>query len=220
MPKHMEEQVTGTRRTVRCCTSLQQPRCLPSSRALAARFTGGVRRDLVKPDLSTFCHISKCSEVKKKPLCASAVTTEAHLCPFTACCRGWLSCSPYRSPPGLLAGLSLHSVLSLFCSCDVSCWNALPNCSLSSLLPKGLAAVLAPWLGLALLLQLASPHCLLLTPVLCIDRSLQFSFIIARGMYCPPSEMYVFYVQACQTVMPFWRGHHLSVYSFPFLFLN
>lgn len=35
-------------------------------------FTGGVRRDLVKPDLSTFRHISKCSEAKKKPLCASA----------------------------------------------------------------------------------------------------------------------------------------------------
>lgn len=37
-------------------------------------------KDLVKPDLSIFRHISTCS-VKKKPPCAPAITTECHLCP-------------------------------------------------------------------------------------------------------------------------------------------
>lgn len=49
-----------------------------------------------------------------------------------------LSRSPCGSPPGLLASLSLHSILFLFWSCDISCWNALANCSLNCLHPQRL----------------------------------------------------------------------------------
>ena len=88
----VEGEVAGTRSAVRRCTSLQRPHCLPSPRVLAAHCAGRVRRHLVKPDLFTFPHISKCSEVKKNALCL-CTTTESSVSlncaqrPFAVCRR-------------------------------------------------------------------------------------------------------------------------------------
>lgn len=143
MPEPVEGEVTGARSTVRRCTSLQRPHCLPSPRVLAAHCAGRVRRHLVKPDLFTFPHISKCSEVKKnrfmplhqhRILCVPELRSTAFRSLPPGLCRPALRVL-CLSPPSPLAILSLHSLLSLFCSCNTSCWSAPPSGFLNCLHP-------------------------------------------------------------------------------------
>ena len=85
---------------------------------------GRIQGNVVKPDLSAFSHIPKCSEVKKKnlhmppPLIQSQVcvpkllpTAFHSLTPGSLCLTLHILC---LSPPSLLAILSLQSILFYF----------------------------------------------------------------------------------------------------------